>query len=60
MSAQWNHAYWMNGQMNGFLFDTVHQLTNGEKIYNLDGSQSEWALLSYMHVRIMILTTDIS
>lgn len=48
MSAQWNHAYWMNGQMNGFLFDTVHQLTNGEKIYNLDGSQSEWALLSYM------------
>ena len=48
MSAQWNHAYWMNGQMNGFLFDTVHQLTNGEKIYNLGGSQSEWALLSYM------------
>lgn len=48
MSAQWNHAYWMNGQMNGFLFDTVHQLANGEKIYNLDGSQSEWALLSYM------------
>lgn len=48
MSAQWNHAYWMNGQMNGFLFDTVHQLTNGEKIYNLDGSQSEWALLSYI------------
>ncbi|MBD5356254.1 MAG: TonB-dependent receptor [Bacteroides sp.] len=48
MSAQWNHAYWMNGQMNGFLFDTVHQLTNGEKINNLDGSQSEWALLSYM------------
>ncbi len=48
MSAQWNHAYWMNGQMNGFLFDTVHQLTNGEKIYNLDESQSEWALLSYM------------
>lgn len=48
MSAQWNHAFWMNGQMNGFLFDTVHQLTNGEKINNLDGSQSEWALLSYM------------
>lgn len=48
ISAQWNHAYWMNGQMNGFLFDTVHQLTNGQKIYDLDGSQSEWALLSYM------------
>lgn len=48
VSAQWNHAYWMNGQMNGFLFDTVHQLTNGEKINDLDGSQSEWSLLSYM------------
>ncbi len=48
MSAQWNHAYWMNGQMNGFLFDNVHQLENGEKINSLGGSQSEWALLSYM------------
>ncbi|MDE6528157.1 MAG: TonB-dependent receptor, partial [Muribaculaceae bacterium] len=48
MSAQWNHAYWMNGQMNGFLFDNVHQLENGEKINDLAGSQSEWALLSYM------------
>jgi len=48
MSAQWNHAYWMNGQMNGFLFDNVHQLDNGEKIHDLGGSQSEWALLSYM------------
>ncbi len=48
VSAQWNHAYWMSGQMNGFLFDTVHQLANGEKIFDLDGSQSEWALMSYM------------
>ncbi|MDE6421830.1 MAG: SusC/RagA family TonB-linked outer membrane protein, partial [Muribaculaceae bacterium] len=48
MSAQWNHAYWMNGTMSGFLFDTVHQFANGEKIKDLDGSQSEWALLSYM------------
>lgn len=48
ISAQWNHAYWMSGQMNGFLFDTVHQLANGEKIFDLDGSQSEWALMSYM------------
>lgn len=48
MSAQWNHAYWMNGQMNGFLFDNVHQLENGEKINDLAGSQNEWALLSYM------------
>lgn len=48
MSAQWNHAYWMSGQMNGFLFDNVHQLENGEKINDLAGSQSEWALLSYM------------
>ena len=48
VSAQWNHAYWMSGQMNGFLLDTVHQLANGEKIFDLDGSQSEWALMSYM------------
>lgn len=48
MSAQWNHAYWMNGSVSGFLFDSVHQLANGEKIKDLDGSQSEWALLSYM------------
>lgn len=48
ISAQWNHAYWMNGSMSGFLFDNVHQFANGEKIKDLDGSQSEWALLSYM------------
>ena len=48
ISAQWNHAYWLNGSVAGFLFDSVHQITNGEKIKDFDGSQSEWSLLSYM------------
>ena len=48
MSAQWNDFRWMSGQVNGFLFDNVHQIDNGEKIYDFGGSRNDWSLLSYM------------
>ncbi|MCD8385434.1 MAG: TonB-dependent receptor [Bacteroidales bacterium] len=47
-SAQWNEYQWFSAQMNGFLFDSVHQLNNGEEMYDISGSKSEWSLLSYM------------
>ncbi|MGN1173075.1 MAG: SusC/RagA family TonB-linked outer membrane protein, partial [Muribaculaceae bacterium] len=48
MSAQWNDYQWINGQVNGFLFDNVHQINNGEKVYDFGGSRNDWSLLSYM------------
>lgn len=48
VSAQWNDYKWMSGQMNGFLFNTIHELNNGEKIYDLSGSHTQWSLFSYM------------
>ncbi len=48
MSAQWNDYQWLNGTMNGFLFDNVHQMDNGEVMKNIGGSRSQWSLLSYM------------
>lgn len=47
-SAQWNDYSWFSAQMNGFLFDSVHQLNNGEEMYDISGTKSEWSLLSYM------------
>ncbi len=47
-SAQWNEYQWFSDMMNGFLFDSVHQLNNGEEMYDISGSKSEWSLLSYM------------
>ena len=47
-SAQWNSFEYLNGQMNGFLFDNVHQMDNGQKMYAIGGTKSEWALMSYM------------
>lgn len=48
MSAQWNKFDYLNAQKNVFLFDTVHEMDNGEKMYSITGTESEWALLSYM------------
>lgn len=48
MSAQWNDYLWLNGTMNGFLFDNVHQMDNGEEMKSIGGSRSQWSLLSYM------------
>lgn len=47
-SAQWNHASWLSAQMNGFIFNNVHQMDNGEEMYSIGGSQNEWSLMSYM------------
>lgn len=47
-SAQWNDYSYLNAQMNNFLFDSVHQMNNGEKMYDIGGSLSDWSLFSYM------------
>lgn len=47
-SAQWNTYDYMNGQMNVFTFEDVHELDNGEKMYSIGGNKSEWSLLSFM------------
>ena len=48
MSAQWNTYDYTNAQMNIFMFDTVHEMDNGEKMYDIGGNETEWSLLSYM------------
>ncbi len=48
MSAQWNDYSWLNATMNGFLFDNVHQMDNGEVMKNIGGSRSQWSLMSFM------------
>lgn len=47
-SAQWNTYQYLNAQMNGFLFDNVHQMDNGEEMYGIHGTKSQWALMSIM------------
>ena len=47
-SAQWNKHDYLSAQMNNFLFENVHQMNNGEKMYSIGGSMSEWSLLSFM------------
>ena len=47
-SAQWNNYDYLNAQKNIFMFDNIHEMDNGEKMYSLGGSQSDWALLSLM------------
>ena len=47
-SAQWSDFRYLSAQMNGFLFDYVHQMNNGQEMYSINGSRSEWALMSYM------------
>ena len=48
MSAQWNDYSYLNATMNGFLFDNVHQMDNGETMKDIGGNRSQWSLLSYM------------
>lgn len=48
MSAQWNTNDYLNAQKNIFMFDSVHEMDNGEEMYAIGGNESEWALLSYM------------
>lgn len=48
VSAQWNDYSWLNATMNGFLFDNVHQMDNGETMKNIGGSRSQWSLMSFM------------
>ncbi len=47
-SAQWNNYDYLNAQKNIFMFDNIHEMDNGEKMYSIGGSQSDWALLSLM------------
>ena len=47
-SAQWNKFDYMSAQKNIFTFDNVHEMDNGEKMYDISGNETEWALFSYM------------
>ena len=47
-SAQWNEFDYLNAQKNIFMFDNIREMDNGEKMYDIGGSSSEWALLSFM------------
>lgn len=47
-SAQWNSYDYMSGEKSGFLFDSVNQMDNGQEIEYLNGSKSEWSLMSLM------------
>lgn len=47
-SAQWNDFRYLSAQMNGFLFDNVHQMNNGQEMYSINGTRTEWSLMSYM------------
>ncbi len=47
-SAQWSHHKYLTGKMKGFLFDNVNQLNNGLEMEKITGSESSWALMSYM------------
>lgn len=48
MSAQWNTNDHLSAQKNIFMFDSVHEMDNGEEMYSIGGNETEWALLSYM------------
>lgn len=47
-SAQWNSYDYMSGEKSGFLFDSVNQMDNGQEVEYLNGSKSEWSLMSLM------------
>ena len=48
MSAQWNTNDYLNAQKNVIMFDNVHEMDNGEEMSAIGGTETEWALLSYM------------
>lgn len=47
-SYQWNNNSYLNAQMNGFLFDAIHQMNNGQTMKDIAGSKYEWAIFSLM------------
>ena len=47
-SAQWNRYDWLNTQKNDFMFDNIHEMDNGLKMYEIGGNMSEWSLFSFM------------
>ena len=47
-SAQWYNYDYLNAQRDILRFDNSHEMDNGEKMYSIGGSQSDWALLSLM------------
>lgn len=47
-SAQWNSYDYISGEKSGFLFDSVNQMDNGQEVEYLNGSKSEWSLMSLM------------
>ena len=47
-SAQWNSYDYMSGEKSGFLFDSVNQMDNGQEVEYINGSKSEWSLMSLM------------
>ncbi|MBP1613511.1 MAG: Outer rane cobalamin receptor protein [Bacteroidetes bacterium] len=47
-SAQWNETDNMSAQVNGFMFDNVKEMSNGEEMFSIGGTSSEWSLLSFM------------
>ena len=47
-SAQWNKYDYLNAQKNVFAFSGVHEMNNGQKMYAIGGTESEWSLFSYM------------
>ena len=47
-SAQWNKYDYLNAQKNVFAFSGVHEMNNGQKMYAIGGTESEWSLMSFM------------
>ena len=43
-SAQWNNYDYLNAQKNIFMFDNIHEMDNGEKMYSIGGSHPVWPL----------------
>ena len=47
-SAQWNKFDYLNAQKNIFMFDSIHEMDNGQEMYAIGGNESEWSLMSLM------------
>ncbi|MGM9736000.1 MAG: SusC/RagA family TonB-linked outer membrane protein [Candidatus Cryptobacteroides sp.] len=47
-SAQWNKYDYLNAQKNVFMFDSIHEMDNGQEMYAIGGNETEWSLMSIM------------
>lgn len=47
-SAQWNRFDYLNAQKNVFMFDSIHEMDNGQEMYAIGGNETEWSLMSLM------------